>query len=116
MLGYVAENLLSGLAKNVQWHEVDSYRARGYEIVDVRSASEFQGGSIPGSINIPVDSIRERLGEISHKDLVVTCQGGVRSHTASLLLNKLGFNALNLDGGYETWSKSPAMVAGELVK
>lgn len=116
MLGYVAENLLSGLAKNVQWHEVESYRARGYEIVDVRSVSEFQSGSIPGSINIPVDSIRERLGEISHKDLVVTCQGGVRSHTASLLLNELGFNALNLDGGYETWSKSPAMVAGELVK
>ena len=116
MLGYVAENLLSGLAKNVQWHEVESYRARGYKILDVRSLSEFQLGSIPGSINIPVDSIRERLGEISHKDLVVTCQGGVRSHTASLLLNKLGFNALNLDGGYETWSKSPAMVAGEQVK
>ena len=112
MLGYVAENLLSGLAKNVQWHEVESYRTRGYQIVDVRSAPEFQIGSIPGSINIPVDSIRERLGEISQKDLVVTCQGGVRSHTASLLLNELGFNSLNLDGGYETWSKSPAMVAG----
>ncbi len=116
MLGYVAENLLSGLAKNVQWHEVESYRDRGYEMVDVRTASEFHRGSIPGSINIPVDSIRERLGEISHKDLLVICQVGVRGHTASLLLNELGFNALNLDGGYQTWSHSPAMVAGELIK
>ena len=116
MLGYIAENLLSGLAKNVQWHEVESYRDRGYEMVDVRTASEFNLGSIPGSINIPVDSIREQLGEVSHRDLVVICQVGVRGHTASLLLNGLGFNAVNLDGGYQTWSHSPAMVTGELVR
>ncbi|MDP1712646.1 MAG: FAD-dependent oxidoreductase, partial [Candidatus Nanopelagicaceae bacterium] len=70
MLGYIAENLLSGLAKNVQWHELESYTDRGYVILDVRTPSEFNRGTIAGAINIPVDSIRERIGEISHKDLV----------------------------------------------
>jgi rhodanese-related sulfurtransferase len=116
MLGYIAENLLSGLAKNVQWHEVESYIDRGYEMLDVRTPAEFNRGTIAGAINIPVDSIRERLDEISHKDLVVICQVGVRGHTAALLLNELGFNALNLDGGYQTWSHSPAMYADELIR
>ncbi|MDP1712263.1 MAG: rhodanese-like domain-containing protein, partial [Candidatus Nanopelagicaceae bacterium] len=115
MLGYVAENLLSGLAKNIQWHEVESYIDRGYVILDVRTPSEFNRGTIAGAINIPVDSIRERIGEISQKDLVVICQVGMRGHTASMLLNELGFNAVNLDGGYQTWSHSPAIYAGELV-
>ncbi len=115
MLGYISENLLSGLAKNVQWHEVESYIDRGYKMLDVRTPSEFNQGTIAGAINIPVDSIRERLDEILHKDLVVICQVGVRGHTASLLLNELGFNALNLDGGYQTWSHSPAMYTGELI-
>jgi rhodanese-related sulfurtransferase len=39
---------------------------------------------------------------------LVNCQVGQRGHTAALLLNELGFNAVNLDGGYLTWSKSPA--------
>ena len=115
MLGYVAENLLSGLARNVQWHEVKQYRDRGFEIVDVRARSEFAHGSIPGAINIPVDELRERLEELVNKDLIITCGVGIRSHTASLLLNELGFNALNLDGGYQTWVKSSAMAKSELV-
>lgn len=115
MLGYVAENLLSGLAKNVQWHELESYIDRGYQVLDVRTSSEFNRGTIAGAINIPVDSIRERVGELSHQDLVILCQVGMRGHTATLLLNELGFNALNLDGGYQTWSHSPAVHAGELV-
>jgi NADPH-dependent 2,4-dienoyl-CoA reductase/sulfur reductase-like enzyme/rhodanese-related sulfurtransferase len=115
MLGYVAENLLSGLAKNVQWHEVESYVDRGYVILDVRTPSEFNRGTIAGAINIPVDSIRERVGELSHKDLLVLCQVGLRGHTASMLLNEMGFNAVNLDGGYQTFSHSPAMYTGELV-
>jgi rhodanese-related sulfurtransferase len=39
---------------------------------------------------------------------LVTCQVGQRGHTASLLLKELGFNAVNLDGGYLLWSNSPA--------
>jgi NADPH-dependent 2,4-dienoyl-CoA reductase/sulfur reductase-like enzyme/rhodanese-related sulfurtransferase len=109
MLGYIAENLISKLTGNVQWHEVLAYQEKGYEMVDVRNASEFARGTIPGSINIPVDELRERLSEISTKRVVVNCQVGLRGHTAALLLKEYGFTALNLDGGYQTWSHSPAM-------
>jgi len=108
MLGYIAENILSGLVETVQWHEVDEYRARGAQLVDVRSPEEFVLGTLPGAINIPVDQIRARVGELEGRDIVVTCQVGQRGHVAALLLNELGFHAKNLDGGYRTWRCSPA--------
>ena len=108
MLGYVAENVVSGVSTVAQWHEIDEYREKGYELLDVRSAAECGRGMIPGAINIPVDEIRERLSEITNKKLLVNCQVGQRGHTASMLLKELGFNPVNLDGGYLTWINSPA--------
>ena len=108
MLGYVAENVVSGLSKVAQWHEIDEYREKGYEILDVRSEGECGRGIIPGAINIPVDEIRDRYLELKNKNLLVNCQVGLRGHTGSMLLRELGFNAVNLDGGYLTWINSPA--------
>jgi NADPH-dependent 2,4-dienoyl-CoA reductase/sulfur reductase-like enzyme/rhodanese-related sulfurtransferase len=108
MLGYVAENVLSGLSKVAQWHEIDEYREKGYELLDVRSEAECGRGIIPGAINIPVDEIRDRVAELTNKNLLVNCQVGLRGHTGSMLLRELGFNAINLDGGYLTWINSPA--------
>ena len=108
MLGYMAENVISGLIETAQWNQIDEFRYKGFEIIDVRTEGEFERGSIPGAINIPVDEIRERQSEIANKNLLVTCQVGQRGHTASLLLKELGFNAVNLDGGYLLWSNSPA--------
>jgi len=110
MLGYIAENLLSHLVKTAQWSEVEKYREQGFTMLDVRNPSEYLNGSIPDSINIPVDDIRERSGEIESKKVLVNCQVGQRGHTASLLLSEMGFEAINLDGGYLTWSHSPAHV------
>jgi NADPH-dependent 2,4-dienoyl-CoA reductase/sulfur reductase-like enzyme/rhodanese-related sulfurtransferase len=108
MLGYIAENMISGLIESSQWNQIDDYVARGYQLIDVRTAGEYGRGNIPGAINIPVDEIRERKSEIANHNLLVNCQVGQRGHTASLLLKELGFNAVNLDGGYLTWSNSPA--------
>ena len=108
MLGYIAENLISGLLKTAQWSEIDQFVTDGYQLVDVRSAAEFSQGSIPGALNMPVDEIRDRCAELGNKNLLVNCQVGQRGHTATLLFKELGFNAVNLDGGYLTWSKSPA--------
>ncbi|MEY3195675.1 MAG: hypothetical protein RL252_2, partial [Actinomycetota bacterium] len=109
MLGYVAENVVSGVSKVAQWHEIDEYREKGYELLDVRSEAECGRGIIPGAINIPVDEIRDRYSELKNKNLLVNCQVGLRGHTASMLLKELGFNPVNLDGGYLTWSNSPAV-------
>lgn len=107
MLGYVAENLLSGLEGTVQWSEVEQLQSAGAQLVDVRTPEEFANGTIPGAINIPLDEIHHRLGEIDDHGVIIMCQAGVRGHTATRLLNELGVAAKNLDGGYATWQHSP---------
>ena len=107
MLGYIAENLSSGLLETAQWNQIDEFVDKGFDLIDVRSESEFGRGSIPGARNIPVDDLRNRTSELTNTNVLVNCQVGQRGHTATMLLKELGFNAVNLDGGYLTWSNSP---------
>ncbi len=108
MLGYIAENMMSGLLKTAQWDQTQELREAGYQLIDVRTPSEYGRGTIPGAINIPVDEIRDRVSEIKKEPILVNCQVGQRGHTATMLLKELGFDATNLDGGYLTYSNSPA--------
>ena len=108
MLGYIAENMMSGLLETAQWSQIDEFEDRGFQLVDVRTSSEYAAGSIPGAMSMPVDEIRNRVAELTNKNVLVNCQVGQRGHTATMLLKELGFNAVNLDGGYLTWSNSPA--------
>ena len=110
MLGYIAENMMSGLLKTAQWNQTQELRNSGYQLIDVRTPSEYGNGSIPGAINIPLDEIRDRVGEIKQVPILVNCQVGQRGHTATMLLKELGFDATNLDGGYLTYSNSPAAI------
>ena len=110
MLGYLAENLLSNLSKTAQWHEIDELISQGYVLVDVRSKSEFDQAGIPGALNISVDDLRQRHTEIGSKKVLVHCQVGQRGHTAAMLLNQLGYEAINLDGGFLTWKNSPSAI------
>lgn len=98
-LGYVADNLHAGLARSIQWHELAGDERM---LVDVRTPAEFAAGAIPGAVNIPVDELRARRGELDGA-VVVHCQVGQRGHTAARLLQGLGVDAANLDGGYRTW-------------
>ena len=75
----------------------------GWTIVDVRTPGEHAAGHIPGSINAPVDTLREQLPTLGHGPFVVYCQVGQRGHTATALLHELGIPARNLDGGFLTW-------------
>ncbi len=104
MLGFVAENIETGLTKTVQWHQVDEFKMRGAHVIDVRTPGEYAAGNIPGSINVPVDELRERLAELPAGELIVTCAVGVRGHTAAQILKANGREAYNLDGGYRTWA------------
>lgn len=108
MLGYIAENVLSGITPTIQWSAVEEWISDGFPIIDVRSESEVAGGSIPGAINIPIDDIRKRKAELPLGKILVTCQVGQRGHAATRLLREMGYDAHNLDGGYMTWSHSPA--------
>ena len=71
--------------------------------MDVRTAEEHAGGAIPGSINVPIDSLRDRLDTLPTTPIVVYCEVGQRGHTATALMYELGLKARNLDGGYQTW-------------
>ena len=108
MLGYVAENLLSGLEGTVQWSDVEQLQLAGAQLVDVRTSEEFAEGTIPGAVNIPLDEIHRRMSEIDDHGVIVMCQAGVRGHVAARLLNELGVPVKNLDGGYKTWRHSPS--------
>ena len=108
MLGYIAENVLSGLTPIAQWNEVEKLVDEGYSILDVRSVGEVERGTLPGALNIPIDEIRERKNELPTGKILVTCQVGQRGHAATRLLREMGHDAINLDGGYMTWSNSPA--------
>ena len=108
MLGYISENVISGITPTVQWSEVEQKVSEGYTILDVRSTGEVDQGTLPGAINLPIDEIREHSEEIPKGKILVTCQVGQRGHAATRLLRELGHDAVNLDGGYMTWSNSPA--------
>lgn len=104
MLGMIADNLATGLVRTVQWHELDAAVAAGAQVVDVRSAGEYAGGSLPGAVNVPVDELRARVGEIEKdRPVVVHCQVGLRGSVAARVLDQLGYDVVNLDGGYRTW-------------
>ena len=107
-LGYVADNLRTGTTRVIEWHELDAALGAGATLVDVRTPGEFAAASIPGAVNIPVDELRERLGELPAGRLVVHCQVGQRGHTAARILAQHGRDVVNLDGGYRTWAAGAA--------
>jgi rhodanese-related sulfurtransferase len=110
-LGYVAENLLTGTTATMQWHEVDT---TDRFLIDVRTAGEHRRGHISGSVNIPVDDLRRRHLEIPRDEqgrpvpVAVYCQVGQRGHTAAMLLGHLGYDVVNVDGGWVTYSVAQA--------
>jgi len=101
MLGYIADNLAAGTVRTVQWNEVDGLVDA--QLVDVRSATEFDAGSIAGARNLPLDELRDRLDELGPGPIVVFCQVGQRGNIAARLLAQHGHDVRNLDGGYRTW-------------
>ncbi len=103
--GYAAENILEGMVSTVSYHEVDSLLQReDTEALDVRTPMEHRGGAIPGSLNISVDQLRSRLDELDRsKTYLVYCKVGHRGYLACRMLTQHGFQAVNLDGGYDLW-------------
>jgi NADPH-dependent 2,4-dienoyl-CoA reductase/sulfur reductase-like enzyme/rhodanese-related sulfurtransferase len=108
MLGYINRNVAEGFTSTIEWHELDKYRSEGWEVLDVRTAGEHKFGSMPQSMNIPLDTLRENLEELRGKKVVVHCQVGQRGHTATRILTQEGIEAVNLDGGYLTWKAGMA--------
>lgn len=107
MAGYVATNIVEGDTEIVQWHEIDDIVAQGGLLVDVREPIEREMGIIPGSINIPLGELRDRFSELpKDKPVYVSCQVGLRGYLATRILQQHGIRAINVDGGYKTYSSA----------
>jgi len=106
MAGFVAENAINSLTKIFHWHDVKNLpRDNSVTLLDIRTKMEYENGFIDGFINIPVDELRQHLGEIDKsKPVYVTCQVGLRGHVACRILSQNGFDCYNLSGGYRLWS------------
>jgi NADPH-dependent 2,4-dienoyl-CoA reductase/sulfur reductase-like enzyme/rhodanese-related sulfurtransferase len=107
MAGFVAAGLLRGDQLQVS---VESLSTDGAALLDVRTPAEFAAGHIPGAVNVPLDELRARLGELPRdRPVTVYCQVGMRGYLAVRLLRQAGLRAANLAGGFKTylaWSSS----------
>lgn len=69
----------------------------GAQLVDVRSPAEFASGALPGAINLPVQSLRQKMGELSKDSpVIVYCASGMRSARAASVLKTAGFEVHDL--------------------
>ncbi len=107
MAGYTAENVINGMTEVFVPGDLTSRNLDTTMLVDVRSELEHANGHIEGSINLPVDDLRNRLDELdASKEIWVYCQVGLRGYTASRILIQKGFKVKNLTGGYKTYQIS----------
>ncbi|MBQ1169865.1 MAG: FAD-dependent oxidoreductase [Oscillospiraceae bacterium] len=102
MAGFMIDNLARGQLK--QWHLADEEklpRDGSVILLDTRTAAEYNRGHVAGFRNIPVDELRERIGELEPgKPVYVICQSGLRSYIASRILTGSGYETYNFSGGF----------------
>jgi len=102
MAGFMIDNLANGTMK--QWYLEDAHqlpRDGSVTLLDTRTVGEYSSGHIEGFVNIPVDELRERIGEIeAGKSVYVICQSGLRSYIAYRILEANGHDAYNFAGGF----------------
>lgn len=79
-------------------------------IIDVREADELAGGKIDGSIHMPLglairNAKKKQIEDMREKKICTYCGTGYRGNIAADELNKEGFNAVTLEGGYPSWNQ-----------
>ncbi len=104
--GFAIENVLTGKVKTFHWHDVAALPRDGsVTLLDVRTPTERAGGAIEGFQGIPLDELRQRVGELDPgKPVYIHCHSGLRSYLACRILTGLGFDCWNLTGGYRFYS------------
>ena len=101
MAGYVAQNVLEGLAPIWHWEQLENWDSERV-LLDVRTVEEYERGHLKGAINIPVDDLRNQLDALpEEREIWVYCQAGIRGYVAQRILMQRGFSRVyNLSGGY----------------
>lgn len=81
-----------------------------YVIIDVREAEELNEGTIEGSIHMPLGMLIKKakkgmIEELKEKKVCTHCSGGYRSNIGADELNKWGFQAVSIKGGFKAWKQ-----------
>ena len=104
--GYIASNKLSGILEEFSYRDIPELDKDRDMLIDLRTREETKHGMIDGAVNIPLDELRERLGEIDkEKTIYVYCRSGQRSYIGARILTGHGFRARSLSGGYLLYSE-----------
>lgn len=73
-------------------------------LLDVREMDEWRAGHAPWAVHIPLGQLQQRVDEVSSQvKIYVICRVGGRSAQATAWLNQLGREAVNIDGGMQSW-------------
>lgn len=111
MAGFLAQNVLAGLTDVIGFDELERRDPDRVMLVDVRNPAECGGGMVEGAVNIPLDELRDRLGEIDRdKEVWVYCQVGLRGYLANRILAQHGFRVKNVTGGWRSVAGSRPVV------
>jgi rhodanese-related sulfurtransferase len=103
MTGTITVSELAECGKNI-----------GTQLVDVRSATEFRAGHIPGAVNIPMDEIESRVPDLAaSRSIVLVCQSGQRARMTAGLLAPCRKDVVVLEGGTKAWrdAEMPVVVS-----
>lgn len=94
-----------GGIENVDAAGVRAAASGGAQVIDVRTAGEFQLGHVPGAVNVPLDQLQSAAqGWDKNATYVVYCATGSRSATAVELMKTLGFgNIRHFNSGIQAW-------------
>jgi NADPH-dependent 2,4-dienoyl-CoA reductase/sulfur reductase-like enzyme/rhodanese-related sulfurtransferase len=108
LAGMIAQNVLRGDIRLIQWHDVATLDPEKSLLLDVRDDAERRHGYVPGSLHIPLPQLRGRLTELPRdRDIIPYCRSGQRSYYACRILAQHGFQVRNLTGSYRTWEIAP---------
>jgi NADPH-dependent 2,4-dienoyl-CoA reductase/sulfur reductase-like enzyme/rhodanese-related sulfurtransferase len=111
LAGMIAANTLRGDAPVAHWPDAES--SQPY-VLDVRDPEEFALGHAEGATNIPLPSLRKRMGEVpQNKEILVYCAVGQRSYYASRALRLNGFPVKNISGGFTNYHAETGKPAPE---
>ena len=98
-----SELLQSVLVTKVNFHEAAALAQEGAKWLDVQLPGESKERTVPGSLNIPLQAVRESKDKLNLNDTyIVVCNDGNRSASAVFILGQLGFDAVLLDGGLQS--------------
>jgi rhodanese-related sulfurtransferase len=115
VVGDFAANIPDGWMNTGKVDDVKAAIDAGAYVIDVREASEFEQGHIPGAVNIPIRTLAQNLDQVpTDQPVLVYCASGHRAGMATAALRELGYdNVKAFSGGWKAWSEAGGEVSTE---